>query len=127
LVSRGVFRLEIIIRWGNGDEERMAANVREVVSLSPDVIKGGNLPTLAKLTTTIPIAFVFLGDGIALRRKLGAARRQYKRLHQRRAGPGQAAAGLNPLSFPSWYVLENDFRQDGTMYVPGPDLGDPGS
>ena len=60
--------VEIALRWGGGDGERMAANAREIIALAPDVIaaKGANLPAVAKLTTTIPIVFVFLSDAAAL-------------------------------------------------------------
>lgn len=60
--------VEIAVRWGNGDGQRMADNARDIVALAPDVIavKGGNLPAVAKLTKAIPIVFVFLSDAAAL-------------------------------------------------------------
>jgi ABC-type uncharacterized transport system substrate-binding protein len=68
--------LEIILRWGNGNGARMAANAREVVALAPDVVavKGANLPATAQLTTRIPIVFVFLSDAVAERYVASLAR-----------------------------------------------------
>jgi hypothetical protein len=49
--------LEISYRWGQGDAARMAANAREIVALSPELIfvKGANLPSLAALKPTMPM------------------------------------------------------------------------
>src|SRR5947207_2025276 len=68
--------LEIVYRWGDGDGDRMAANAREMVGLSPDVIvtKGANLPSLAQLTATLPIVFVLLSDAVAERYVASLAR-----------------------------------------------------
>lgn len=59
--------LEISYRWGQGDADRMAANAREIVALSPELIfvKGGNLPSLAALNPKMPIVFQMLSDAVA--------------------------------------------------------------
>lgn len=59
--------LEISYRWGHGDAARMAANAREIVVLSPELIfvKGGNLPSLAALNPKMPIVFQMLSDAVA--------------------------------------------------------------
>jgi putative tryptophan/tyrosine transport system substrate-binding protein len=56
--------IEIAYRWGAGDPQRMAANARELISQTPDVIvlKGANLPAAREITSTIPIVFVVLSD-----------------------------------------------------------------
>ena len=56
--------IEIAYRWGAGDPQRMAANARELISQTPDliVLKGANLPAAREITSTIPIVFVVLSD-----------------------------------------------------------------
>jgi putative ABC transport system substrate-binding protein len=68
--------IDILVRWGNGDGVRMAANAREIVELAPDVVavKGASLPAVGQLTTTIPIVFVFLSDAVAMKYVAGLAR-----------------------------------------------------
>ena len=48
--------LEIAVRWGAGDADRMTANARELVGLAPDVllVKGANLPAARQATTSRP-------------------------------------------------------------------------
>jgi putative ABC transport system substrate-binding protein len=59
--------IEIMLRWGVGDVDRMAANARELVAQAPDVmlVKGANLPAAQKSTSTIPVVFVMLSDAVA--------------------------------------------------------------
>jgi putative ABC transport system substrate-binding protein len=59
--------IEIVTRWGDGDADRMAANVRELVAMSPDamLVKGANVPSVHKSKTTVPVVFVLLSDAIA--------------------------------------------------------------
>ena len=59
--------VEFLTRWGDGDADLMAANVRELVAMSPDVmlVKGANVPAVHKSATTIPVVFVLLSDAIA--------------------------------------------------------------
>jgi putative ABC transport system substrate-binding protein len=59
--------VEIVARWGDGDADRMAANSRELVAMTPDVIlvKGANAPIAKRSTATIPLVFVVLSDAVA--------------------------------------------------------------
>lgn len=59
--------IEIISRWGDGDADRMLANARELVAMTPDVmlVKGANVPAVQKSSTTIPVVFVLLSDAVA--------------------------------------------------------------
>lgn len=58
---------KLMLRWGSGEADRMAANAKELVAWAPDVIlvKGANVPAAQKATSTIPLVFVMLSDGIA--------------------------------------------------------------
>ena len=58
---------EIVVRWANGEADRMAANARELAAFAPDVllVKGANMPAARQASSTIPIVFVVLGDANA--------------------------------------------------------------
>ena len=58
---------EIVVRWANGEADRMVANASELVAFAPDVllVKGANVRAARQATSTIPIVFVVLGDAIA--------------------------------------------------------------
>jgi putative ABC transport system substrate-binding protein len=54
-------------RWGEGDAERTKTAAAELVRLTPDAIVVGNAPALAelqRLTSTIPIVFMQVGDPV---------------------------------------------------------------
>jgi len=59
--------VEIVTRWGDGDADRMAANARELIATTPDVVlvKGANVPAAQRSTATIPLVFVLLSDAVA--------------------------------------------------------------
>jgi len=56
--------LDIDVRWGAVNAERMTANAREIVALSPDVIlaKGAANAAARQATTSIPIVFVSIPE-----------------------------------------------------------------
>jgi len=58
--------LDLSVRWGAADPQRMTANAEELVSLQTEVIlaKGATVPSAHKATTTIPVVFVSLPDPI---------------------------------------------------------------
>jgi ABC-type uncharacterized transport system substrate-binding protein len=58
--------LDLSVRWGGADSQRMTANAGELVALGMDVIlaKGATVPSAHQATTTIPIVFVSLPDPI---------------------------------------------------------------
>jgi putative tryptophan/tyrosine transport system substrate-binding protein len=58
--------LDLSVRWGAADSQRMTANAEELVSLGMNVIlaKGATVPSAHQATTTIPIVFVSLPDPI---------------------------------------------------------------
>jgi putative ABC transport system substrate-binding protein len=59
--------LQIELRWGAGDADRIKAFAKELVDLRPDVILGHLTPVigaLARETQTIPIVFVNVADPI---------------------------------------------------------------
>jgi putative tryptophan/tyrosine transport system substrate-binding protein len=58
--------LDLSVRWGAVDSQRMKAEAEELVSLGMDVIlaKGATVPSAHQATTTIPIVFVSLPDPI---------------------------------------------------------------
>lgn len=64
-IEGGNLRLEI--RWGNGNEGRIATFAKELVKLRPDVILGQTtavMTALARETREIPIVFTFVTDPI---------------------------------------------------------------
>ncbi len=59
--------VQIDIRWGMGDAERIRKNVTELVALAPDVIFANTFPivvTLQQTTRTVPIVFAGLIDPV---------------------------------------------------------------
>jgi putative ABC transport system substrate-binding protein len=56
--------LDLSVRWGAVDSQRMKGNSEELVSLGMDVIlaKGATVASVHQATTTIPIVFVSLPD-----------------------------------------------------------------
>jgi ABC-type uncharacterized transport system substrate-binding protein len=59
--------LQIELRWGAGDTDRIGALAKELVNLRPDVIFGQSTPVidaLARETQTIPIVFATVSDPI---------------------------------------------------------------
>jgi ABC-type uncharacterized transport system substrate-binding protein len=58
--------LDLSVRWGAADKQRMTANAQELVSLQTEVIlaKGATVPSAHQATATIPIVFVSLPDPI---------------------------------------------------------------
>ena len=59
--------VRIEYRWGAGNAERAKAAAAELVRLAPDVIVAATAPTLVelhRLTSTIPIVFVQVGDPV---------------------------------------------------------------
>ena len=59
--------LELDLRWGSGDIERIKHFATELVALKPDVIVGNTTPVTAALkraTSSIPIVFVIVSDPI---------------------------------------------------------------
>jgi len=59
--------LEIELRWGAGDADRIGSFAKELVELRPDAIFGTTTPVigaLARETRTIPIVFAVLADPI---------------------------------------------------------------
>ncbi|HEV2552026.1 MAG TPA: ABC transporter substrate-binding protein [Stellaceae bacterium] len=59
--------LRIELRWGAGDENRIAALAKELVDLRPDAILAQTTPVaraIARETKTIPIVFVTVADPI---------------------------------------------------------------
>jgi putative ABC transport system substrate-binding protein len=61
--------LRIEYRWTAGDVDRMRVGATELVSLSPDLILAGNVPTAAALqreTHSIPIVFVLVADPVSI-------------------------------------------------------------
>jgi putative ABC transport system substrate-binding protein len=85
------------IRWTGGDPGLMRRYAAELVSLAPEVIMNGGLPTLVAMqqeTRTIPIVFA---QGARSRwgricRKLGAPGRKYHRICQLRILDGEQMA-----------------------------------
>jgi putative ABC transport system substrate-binding protein len=59
--------VQIAVRWGNGDAERIGKFAKELVELRPDVIVGQTTPVvraLARETKAVPIVFVQVSDPI---------------------------------------------------------------
>jgi putative ABC transport system substrate-binding protein len=59
--------IEIEIRWGRADPERMETLARELVALKPDVLLAHTTPVCAALqrtTRTIPIVFIIVSDPV---------------------------------------------------------------
>jgi putative ABC transport system substrate-binding protein len=57
----------IDVRWGAGNVERMQAVAKELVNLQPDLILANTTPVTAalqRMTRTIPIVFVVVGDPV---------------------------------------------------------------
>lgn len=54
-------------RWGAGNPRYFREYAKELVQLGPDVIfaKGASVPSVAQATSTIPIVFAVLSDGLA--------------------------------------------------------------
>ncbi len=61
--------LMIDYRWGAGSPSRFQETAEEMIRLVPDVIfaKGAAVPAIAQATSTIPIVFAILSDGLAER------------------------------------------------------------
>jgi len=59
--------VEVDVRWGAADADRMTANARELVALAPDVLlaKGAANPAARQATSTIPIVFVVIPEAAA--------------------------------------------------------------
>jgi ABC transporter substrate binding protein len=60
--------LQIDVRYGRGDVDRMRANAAELVGLAPDVIVANGAPMVTivqQQTQTIPIVIAFAGDVFA--------------------------------------------------------------
>ena len=77
--------LQIDIRFGSGNADRIRQYATELVALAPDVIMSGGAATLGPVqqaTHTIPIVFTAVTDpvGAGFRREPGAAGRQHHRL-----------------------------------------------
>lgn len=58
--------IDVTVRWGAADSQRMTANAKELVASGTDVIlaKGATVPSARQATTSIPIVFVSLPDPI---------------------------------------------------------------
>jgi putative tryptophan/tyrosine transport system substrate-binding protein len=59
--------VQIEYRWGTGDAERAKASAAELIRLAPDAIVVATTPALAELhrmTSTIPIVFIQVGDPV---------------------------------------------------------------
>jgi putative ABC transport system substrate-binding protein len=60
--------VQVDVRWGAANADRMTANARELVALAPDVVlaKGAANPAARQATGTIPIVFVVIPEAAAL-------------------------------------------------------------
>src|SRR5262245_23915244 len=59
--------IQVVLRWGAGDPDRIHAFAAELVGLNLDLIFAANTPAVAalqKLTKTIPIVFASVGDPV---------------------------------------------------------------
>ena len=86
--------LQIELRWGAGDAEKIGMFAKELVDLHPDAILGQTTPVaiaLARATKTIPIVFVTVSDpiGSGLAVKSRTSGWQQHRVHIRRIRNGR--------------------------------------
>jgi putative ABC transport system substrate-binding protein len=59
--------VQIVVRWGGGDEAKTRKYAEELVALAPDVLVAGSgtsAEVLLKVTRTIPIVFVIVPDPV---------------------------------------------------------------